>query len=121
MNNAGLPGTGIGGLFYLLLALSMPVVELARSTSGRSGPGRRRQALHQFVMACAILAAVGGTLWVYVRVADVPSLFGVSGLAVVSAPLVLAVLLLTVLVAGLRIWARIVRDAPASADARHGS
>lgn len=112
MNNAGLPGTGIGGLFYLLLALSMPVVELVRSTNGRSGPARRRQALHQFAMASTILAAVASTLWVYVRLADVPSPFGASGPAVVSAPLVLAVLLLTVLVVGLRVWARVVRDEP---------
>ncbi|GEP40419.1 hypothetical protein NPS01_40820 [Nocardioides psychrotolerans] len=110
MNNAGLPGTGIGGLFYLLLALSMPVVELMRSTSGRSDPGRRRQALHQFVMACSILGAVVGTVVAYLHVADVPSPLGVSGLALVTAPVVLAVLLLTVLVVGLRVWAWIVRD-----------
>lgn len=110
MNNAGLPGTGLGGLFYLLLALSMPLVELGRSAFGRSGPERRRQALQQFVMACAIIAAVAGTMTVYLQLVDAPTPFGLDGPALVTAPLVLAVLLLTVLVVVLRVWARIVRD-----------
>lgn len=109
MNNAGLPGTGIGGLFYVLLALSMPFVELLRAADGRCDPGRRRQALTQFAMACGVLAALGGTVAAFLHLADVPSPFGLSGFAVVTAPVVLATLLLTVLVVGLRIWARLAR------------
>jgi hypothetical protein len=37
---AGIPGAGIGGLFYLIGALSMPVLELARRLGG-AGPSRR--------------------------------------------------------------------------------
>lgn len=110
MNNAGLPGTGLGGLFYLLLALSMPLVELGRSAVGRSGPDRRRQAFQQFAMACGIVAAVAGTMAGYLHLVDAPAPFGLDGPALVTAPLVLAALLLSVLVVGLRVWARIIRD-----------
>ncbi|MBI4501364.1 MAG: hypothetical protein HY700_09405 [Gemmatimonadetes bacterium] len=57
--NVGLPGTGIGGMFYLLSALCMPVVETIRAV-------RRRQAnrwglvLRQVAMA----AGIGAGLWV---------------------------------------------------------
>jgi hypothetical protein len=37
---AGLPGTGIGGLFYLLLAVFMPVCEFFRLIQKRSHLGR---------------------------------------------------------------------------------
>ena len=42
MNNAGLPGTGLGGLFYLLLAFWMPFAELPRTLRGRSSRARWR-------------------------------------------------------------------------------
>ena len=55
---AGLPGVGIGGLFYLASALAMPVRQLARrlrgDRSGASWPVVARQA----GMAVAILEAV---------------------------------------------------------------
>lgn len=106
MNNAGLPGTGIGGLFYILLALSMPVVEVSRALRSRSGPRRWRQAFTQFVLACGILAAVAATVTAYLRLVDAPSPFGVTGTALLLAPVVLASLLLAVIVVALRIWSR---------------
>ena len=90
MNNAGLPGTGIGGLFYLLLALAMPFVEVVRSVRGRRGPSRWRLVLTQFAQACAILAALVATAAVYLRLADAPSPFGLTGTGLVLAPVVLA-------------------------------
>lgn len=36
----GLPGTGIGGLYYLFSALLMPVCEAWRAATGRRGPSR---------------------------------------------------------------------------------
>ena len=39
---AGLPGTGIGGIFYLLLTLWMPVHELYLTARGRSSAERWR-------------------------------------------------------------------------------
>jgi hypothetical protein len=34
---AGLPGTGIGGIFYLLMAVAMPLRELLRKVRGQGG------------------------------------------------------------------------------------
>lgn len=109
MNNAGLPGTGIGGLFYILLALSMPFVEASRALRSRSGPRRWQQVFTQFTLACGILATVAATVTAYLRLVDAPSPFGVTGTALLVAPVVLAALLLTVIVVVLRIWASCVR------------
>ncbi len=56
---AGLPGTGIGGVFYLISALLMPVNELVLTLRGRSSLARWRQVLRQLTMSAAI---VGG-MW----------------------------------------------------------
>lgn len=104
MNNAGLPGTGLGGLFYVLLALCMPLVELHATWQGRSSAARWRQVWTQFAVACGIVGAVVGTLLVYLRVADVPSTFGLSGAGLALAPVVLASVLLAVLSVTLRVW-----------------
>jgi hypothetical protein len=37
---AGLPGTGVGGIFYLILAVAMPFVELFRTLKGKSSVRR---------------------------------------------------------------------------------
>lgn len=105
MNNAGLPGTGLGGLFYILLALGMPVVEAYRTLCGQSSPGRWRAVATQFAMACGILGVMAGSALVFVRVVGAPSPFGLHGADLALAPLVLAVVLLSALVAGLRVWA----------------
>ncbi|WP_148612099.1 hypothetical protein [Nocardioides rubriscoriae] len=112
MNNAGLPGTGIGGLFYLLLALCMPVVEVVRTVRGDTEPGRWRQVLTQFALACAILVSLVGTAAVYLRLVDAPSPFGLTGTALVLAPVVLAALLLCLVVVVLRVWARLLGPEP---------
>ena len=59
--NAGLPGTGLGGVFYLLLALLMPVRELYLTVRGRSSRERWALVLRQFALACGILAALFAT------------------------------------------------------------
>jgi hypothetical protein len=109
MNNAGLPGTGIGGLFYILLALWMPVAEVGRALRGQSDPGRWRQVLTQFALACGVVVAVGGTVAGYLYLVGAPRVLGVGGVGLAVAPIALAALLLSVLVVGLRIWARCVR------------
>lgn len=58
---AGMPGTGIGGLFYLLSALLMPFRELWRAASGRSRADQRRNVLQQCLLAAAILGALSVT------------------------------------------------------------
>lgn len=55
----GLPGTGIGGLFYLFATLWMPVNELHRLVQGRSSLARWRFIAFNWAMVGGIL----GTLW----------------------------------------------------------
>ena len=105
MNSAGLPGTGLGGLFYILLALWMPLAELPRSLRGDSSGTRWRQIGSQFAMAWGIIAAVAVTAAGYLRVAGAAVPFGSAGPTVVLAPVVLAAVLLAVLVMVLRTWA----------------
>ena len=61
--NAGLPGTGIGGAFYLLSALSMPFHELYRTLRKKHRPQRMRFILVQFSMALGIIAGIWLTGW----------------------------------------------------------
>lgn len=57
---AGLPGVGIGGIFYLASALMMPFRSLYAVLSGRPHEARWRVALRQAGIAGGILVA----LWV---------------------------------------------------------
>jgi len=56
---AGLPGTGIGGVFYLLSALLMPIVEIVLTIRGKSSVARWMLVLRQLAMGFTIL----GTMW----------------------------------------------------------
>lgn len=103
--NAGLPGTGIGGLFYVVLALVMPLRELYLTARGRSSRERWRLVLQQALMACGIVAALATTWWALARVVDASSATGLGGVGVLFAPAVVAGLVLTLLVVGLRVWA----------------
>ena len=107
MNNAGLPGTGLGGLFYILLALWMPVAELHATLRGRSSRARWRQVGTQVALAVGIIAAVAATVAVYLRLMDTPRVLGLHGSSLALAPVVLAAILLSGLVLVLRLWARI--------------
>ena len=107
MNNAGLPGTGLGGLFYILLAVWMPVAELSATLRGRSSRARWRQVGTQFALACGIIVAVGATVVTYMHLVDVPRTLGLGGPTLALAPVVLAGLLLSGLVVVLRVWAKI--------------
>jgi hypothetical protein len=62
--NVGMPGVGLGGIFYLLAALAMPVVEAARAVdawlAGMRRPQRARRwglALRQAALALGVLGA----------------------------------------------------------------
>ena len=57
---AGLPGSGIGGLYYLLLALWMPFYELWLTLRGRGDRRRWALVLKQSSMAAGILCALWG-------------------------------------------------------------
>jgi hypothetical protein len=54
----GFPGTGIGGLFYLLLAMVMPFCELYQLSRGRSSWRRWRAVAIEFAYALGILGAM---------------------------------------------------------------
>lgn len=56
--NAGLPGTGIGGIFYLLSALLMPLFEVVNTLRGRSSWSRWGLLFKQLVMAGGIIAGM---------------------------------------------------------------
>jgi hypothetical protein len=58
---AGLPGTGISGLFYLLSAFWMPIAEFVRTLRGRERQSNWKLVFSQFALATGILAALGGT------------------------------------------------------------
>lgn len=63
--NVGIPGIGLGGLFFLISALLMPFIELARTVRGRSSPARWRFVARQFTMAVGIIAATMTMLWLF--------------------------------------------------------
>jgi len=60
--NPGLPGTGIGGLFYILSALWMPICEVWRRSQG-DAPGQWPLVARQFGIAVGVVAAMTGVFW----------------------------------------------------------
>jgi hypothetical protein len=60
--NPGLPGAGIGGLFYILSALLMPICELWRWRRG-DAPGQWALVARQFAIAVGIVASMSGVFW----------------------------------------------------------
>ena len=60
---AGLPGTGIGGLFYLGTAFLMPVRELLLTIRGRSSARRWRLVLLQVMLAASVIVGLWLTAW----------------------------------------------------------
>jgi hypothetical protein len=55
---AGLPGTGIGGLFYLISALFMPLRELVLTARGQSSLERWRRVAIQTIIALGIILGI---------------------------------------------------------------
>ena len=60
---AGLPGAGIGGLFYLISALLLPIRALWRWVRGVPVGLSAGAVLRQVLMAVAILGGIWGTGW----------------------------------------------------------
>lgn len=60
--NPGLPGAGVGGLFYILSALWMPVCELWRLRRG-DAPAQWPLVARQFAIAVGIVASMSGVFW----------------------------------------------------------
>jgi hypothetical protein len=55
---AGLPGIGVGTLFYVLIALCMPLVELVNVARGTSSIERWRRIGRQFFHAISIVFSI---------------------------------------------------------------
>ncbi len=56
---AGLPGTGIGGLFYMLIALWMPVNEVINIISGHANSKNMLLVKsHLFLTLCIVIAVI---------------------------------------------------------------
>jgi hypothetical protein len=56
--SAGLPGLGLGGLFFIFSALLAPFRALWRTLRGRSGPGEWATVGRQFAQAVVMVAAI---------------------------------------------------------------
>jgi hypothetical protein len=74
--SAGLPGLGLGGLFFVLLALLAPFVELIRTMRGRSSVVAWRAVGRQFALALTMIATVALTLRLLYALADATGLAG---------------------------------------------
>ena len=64
---AGLPGSGIGGLFYIVCALLMPFIEFGQTLRGRSNPERWKNVARHSGLAWAIVVVVERSVW-FVRI-----------------------------------------------------
>ena len=76
---AGLPGAGIGGLFYLLGALLTPVWETVRALRDDGSPRRWGLVLRHFLLATSILCGIWLTGWLIGLVLTSPSVVGQHG------------------------------------------
>jgi len=56
--SAGLPGLGLGGLFFVISALLAPLFELQRTARGQSSTAAWRQVGRQFAIAVTMIVAV---------------------------------------------------------------
>jgi tetratricopeptide repeat protein len=110
----GLPGTGIGGMFYLLSALAMPVREAYRQARGVTARCGWRVVLGQTAIAGGILAGMWVTSWLLglaPRATDAPVSQGAphQGHALFGLALALCVGTLAAVLTGvelLRLWIR---------------
>jgi len=84
---AGLPGVGIGGIFYLASAIMMPVRSLYAMVTGRADEARWRVALRQAAIAGGILVAlwITGLALGWVIMTVFPQATNASGSGVASA------------------------------------
>jgi|ERR1035437_3350920 hypothetical protein len=60
----GLPGTGLGGFYYILLVAVMPAREAYLTARGRSSVARWKTVGYHLAMVGGILAALAAFVWV---------------------------------------------------------
>ena len=123
---AGIPGTGIGGIFYILLVALMPLRELYLTLRGRSSLSRWETVLGQWSICAGILAALWAEAWLlsegfaHLTSKSLPGsamhrigAFGTAGLVPALVPIPFVVL--GVLVAGVHVARLILRGRQAGA------
>jgi hypothetical protein len=111
---AGLPGTGLGGLLYVVLALLMPLRELYLTARSRSSRERWALVARQAAMALAIVVVLVTTATAARRLLEADAGTGVAGRPVLASALVGGTVLVVLTVA-LRIWAALDRRSPSTA------
>lgn len=74
--SVGLPGFGLGGIFFIVSALLGPLVEGVRHIRGESRPGAWREVMRSFAIALLMIATIEATL---VGLVSLASLLGVAG------------------------------------------
>lgn len=101
--SAGLPGLGLGGLFFILSALLAPVVELVRTARGQSSAAAWRGVARQFAIAATMIVAVDLALRAVLGLASLAGLAEApdAGLTVLPlAPIGITMALLAAVLAG---------------------
>jgi fatty acid desaturase len=72
--SAGIPGLGLGGIFFVLSALLAPVFELPRTLRGRSSRARWAAIAAHLALSLAMIAAVALLLRLGSIAAGVPAI-----------------------------------------------
>lgn len=101
--NAGIPGLGLGGLFFILTALLAPAIELARTIRGRSSAAAWVTVGRQFAIAVTMIVAIELTVRGGLALAAIAGAEGARGgrgvTALPVAPLAITAALLAGLIA----------------------
>lgn len=119
--SAGLPGLGLGGLFFILSALALPLFELARTARGESSAQSWLAVARQFGLAVAMIAAIDAVFRLLdaLVAGDAPG--GGGLLAMPIGPVLVTIGILAMVLAGakalqLLAWLRTARAARASSS-----
>lgn len=83
--SVGLPGFGLGGIFFIISALLGPLVEGVRHLRGNSRPGAWREVMRSFAIALLMIATIEATL---VGLVSLASLLGVADVKGGTGPVV---------------------------------
>ena len=114
----GIPGAGLGGLFFVVCALLTIPVELVRTVLGRSSKARWRRAVHHTALATSIIVVLGATYWclhLILPIARTTTHASLSGIPLASA---LMTLILVALVLALAYVLRLVLGPRGRGDTR---